>query len=334
MPDIKISALPAGTATANAVVPATNAAGTLTEKVTLGSIAALAPATTNASLLTSGTLDAARLPATTVTAGSYGSATGVGTFTVDAAGRLTTAGTTAIAVPISAVTSLQTSLDAKAALASPLFTGLVGVGNTVATTRRLTVRGASTADGALLLQSSSTGTGTSNGFLVQCLGATSDAYLWNFEIAPLIFGAGNAERARITSDGRLGVGITAPTERLHVSGNAIVTGTLTAGAITNVVNTPTTLAANANDYALPAADTIRLSASAAVTITGIAAGVSGQTDLLINVGTFAITLAHASTLSLAGNRFAVQWAGDFVLEPNGGAVLIMYDATSALWRVL
>jgi hypothetical protein len=43
MPTKKISELPAGSASANAVVPATNADGTLTEKVTLGSIAALAP---------------------------------------------------------------------------------------------------------------------------------------------------------------------------------------------------------------------------------------------------------------------------------------------------
>lgn len=41
MPDVKISQLPAGTANANAVVPATNAAGTTTQKVTMGAIAAL-----------------------------------------------------------------------------------------------------------------------------------------------------------------------------------------------------------------------------------------------------------------------------------------------------
>lgn len=42
MPDVKISQLPAGNANANAVVPATNAAGTTTQKVTLGSIVGLA----------------------------------------------------------------------------------------------------------------------------------------------------------------------------------------------------------------------------------------------------------------------------------------------------
>lgn len=41
MADVKISQLPSGTANANAVVPATNAAGTTTQKVTMGAIAAL-----------------------------------------------------------------------------------------------------------------------------------------------------------------------------------------------------------------------------------------------------------------------------------------------------
>jgi hypothetical protein len=44
MPDVKISELPAGTANASAVVPATNAAGTTTEKITLGGIRDLAHA--------------------------------------------------------------------------------------------------------------------------------------------------------------------------------------------------------------------------------------------------------------------------------------------------
>lgn len=44
MPDVKISQLPSGTANASAVVPATNAAGTTTEKITLGGIRDLAHA--------------------------------------------------------------------------------------------------------------------------------------------------------------------------------------------------------------------------------------------------------------------------------------------------
>lgn len=60
MADIKISQLPAGTANSSAVVPATNAAGNLTEKITLAGIAALV---TDAGQLTLGTLADARLSA-------------------------------------------------------------------------------------------------------------------------------------------------------------------------------------------------------------------------------------------------------------------------------
>jgi hypothetical protein len=46
MADVKISALPAGTADPDAIVPATNAAGDTTEKVTIGGIVDLARANT------------------------------------------------------------------------------------------------------------------------------------------------------------------------------------------------------------------------------------------------------------------------------------------------
>jgi hypothetical protein len=52
-----------------------------------------------------GTLPAARLPATTVTAAAYGSASSVATFTVGADGRLTAAASTAISVAASAISS-------------------------------------------------------------------------------------------------------------------------------------------------------------------------------------------------------------------------------------
>jgi hypothetical protein len=63
MNDVKISELPAGTADPNAIVPATNAAGTATEKVTLGGIASLV---TDAGQLATGSLDDARLSANVV----------------------------------------------------------------------------------------------------------------------------------------------------------------------------------------------------------------------------------------------------------------------------
>lgn len=59
----------------------------------------------SASDLGAGTLPALRLPATTVTLGSYGSASSVATFTVGSDGRLTAAASTPIAISASQVTS-------------------------------------------------------------------------------------------------------------------------------------------------------------------------------------------------------------------------------------
>ena len=42
---------------------------------------------------------------------------------------------------------------------------------------------------------------------------------------------------RITSDGNVGIGLTSPTEKLHVSGNAIITGDLTVSGTTTTIDT-------------------------------------------------------------------------------------------------
>lgn len=66
---------------------------------------------------------AADIPNTAVVAGSYGSATQVPGYTVDAQGRLTSASNTAIQIAESQVTGLVDDLALKAPLASPTFTG-------------------------------------------------------------------------------------------------------------------------------------------------------------------------------------------------------------------
>ena len=97
MADVKISQLPAGTANANAVVPATNAAGTQTQKITLGAIAALG-----------GGPPAAHVHGNITNAGAIGSTSGQIVVTTTG-GALTTSATVSAATQVSGLATVATS---------------------------------------------------------------------------------------------------------------------------------------------------------------------------------------------------------------------------------
>jgi hypothetical protein len=107
-----------------------------------------------------------------------------------------------------------------------------------------------------------------------------------------------------------------------------------ADAVASVVVTPSSLAADQNDWSIGTGDIFRVAGTAARNITGIAAGTSGLAILLVNVGSFALTLKHQSASSSAANRFTTPWAGDCILAANGGNAVLVYDSTTATWRVL
>lgn len=104
-------------------------------------------------------------------------------------------------------------------------------------------------------------------------------------------------------------------------------------AVTNVVVSPSQITGNQNDYSPGTGDIVRLSSDAARNITGITAGSSGDVRVLVNVGSFTITLVHQSTSSAAANRFLVSFGADYLLAANAAAV-IMYDGTTSRWRVI
>jgi protein involved in polysaccharide export with SLBB domain len=108
--------------------------------------------------------------------------------------------------------------------------------------------------------------------------------------------------------------------------------TLASADITNAVSTLSQIASNQNNYSLGSGDILRISSDAARDITGLVATTGGDARLLVNVGSFDITLKHQNTSSAAENRFLCAGASDYTLSA-GASAPVVYDATSAGWRV-
>jgi hypothetical protein len=136
-------------------VAATIAAGSVT-----GLAASATTDATNAANITSGTLPAARLPATAVSAGAYGSASSVGTFTVGADGRLTAAGSTPIAIAAAAVSGLAASATTDTTNASNISSGTLALARLPVTVEKSSSVGNSGSTQTLSLSSASVQTVT------------------------------------------------------------------------------------------------------------------------------------------------------------------------------
>lgn len=112
----------------------------------------------------------------------------------------------------------------------------------------------------------------------------------------------------------------------------ITDGSTGGGTLASVPLTPSQITGNQNDYTPGYARYYRLSSDASRNITGFAAGQSGQECVFINVGSFDIVIKHQDAASTAANRFLNKSGADYTLPPDG-MVGMMYDATTARWRV-
>jgi hypothetical protein len=97
--------------------------------------------------------------------------------------------------------------------------------------------------------------------------------------------------------------------------------------------TPALISTSQNDYLLGTGGAFRLSASAAVDITGFAGGLANRLVLLENVGVFTISLPHQNVGSLAANRIIAIDGVACRLYPNY-STWMQYDVVSARWREL
>lgn len=106
-------------------------------------------------------------------------------------------------------------------------------------------------------------------------------------------------------------------------------------ALTGIIE-PSALTVDTNDWAptgIATCSTIRMSASAAISLTGILApATDGTVMVLENIGSSTITLAPSSSASAAANRFLIP--RPIIVGPNSSVVLKYdKDATTPRWRL-
>lgn len=92
------------------------------------------------------------------------------------------------------------------------------------------------------------------------------------------------------------------------------------------------IVADKNDYSLGDGVVFKLTSDAARTITGIATEIpDGHHKILINTGSFPITIAHQNTGSIAANRI-ITMSGTDVLMTTNGVMQIWKDGSANRWR--
>jgi hypothetical protein len=97
----------------------------------------------------------------------------------------------------------------------------------------------------------------------------------------------------------------------------------------------TTATSTQDNFAItsgPTAIYLRCNNATALTITGFATPSSGKRIEVVSIGAGSVTLANA-TGSTAANQILTQIGGNLVLDAGFGKATLVYDGTTANWRV-
>lgn len=96
----------------------------------------------------------------------------------------------------------------------------------------------------------------------------------------------------------------------------------------------TTSTGTQNDFALTAsASLLRVNNASAITLTGLSAGADGQRLDVVSIGAGTVTISDQGGGSTAANRVITGLGEALVLTAGTGVARLVYDATTARWRV-
>lgn len=115
--------------------------------------------------------------------------------------------------------------------------GNVGIG--VIPGVKLSVLGTAGVDAFVQATTAIAGSGSTDG-LIMGMSTDAIAYIWNYEAGDFRIGTNNAENIRITSDGKVGIGVNSPNLKTHIAGTTssfpAPTGTTQTGGILRLQN--------------------------------------------------------------------------------------------------
>lgn len=271
---------------------------------------------------------------TAVTAGSYGNASAVATFTVDAQGRLTAASSSNISITASQITDLSTAAvtslggtanEVEVSAANGAVTiGLpanVTIGQDLTVTGNLTVSGNTTTlntetlaveDNKVVLNSNVTGTPSADAGIEIERGTSNNVEIrWNE----------SADKWQFTNDGTTYVNVASNTDVATAYSNA---ATYTDNAISNVNNTIANIATSftvagdsgSNQTITSGSDTLTISGG-----TGLSSVASATDTITINLDNTAVT---------AGTYGNANTAATFTVDAQGRLTAASQNAISIL----